>query len=73
MAVQSTEFTGPSTEEGFLADRVAFWDRFTGFTLKTTVSLIVFCAWLWWCTFAGFTFFHVIVLPIVVGIVVMAL
>jgi hypothetical protein len=65
-AVQPADTTGPTTEEGFLADRLAFWDRFTGATLKVTASLIVFCAWLWWATFAGFTFFHVIALPIVI-------
>jgi hypothetical protein len=72
-AVQSAEPTGPTTEEGFLADRMAFWDRFTGFTLKTTASLIVFCAWLWWATFAGFTLLHVIALPVVIGILLLVL
>ena len=72
-AVPSAEPTGPTTEEGFLADRMAFWDRFTGFTLKTTASLIVFCAWLWWSTFAGFTLLHVITLPVVIGILLLVL
>ena len=47
--------------------------RFTGFTLKTTASLIVFCAWLWWATFAGFTLLHVIALPVVIGILLLVL
>ncbi len=75
-AVETTEPAGvtPSgitTEEGFLADRLDFWGRFTGFTLKATASLIFFCAWLWWATFAGFSLLHVLVLPI--GVVILAL
>lgn len=58
-----------TTEDGFLADRVAFWDRFTGFTLKTTVALVWFCAWLWWCTFAGFGFLHALSLPVIAALI----
>jgi hypothetical protein len=65
--------TGPTTEDAFLADRMKFWDRFTGFTLKTTVGLVVFCAWLWWCAITGFSLFHIILLPVAVGIVVSVL
>jgi hypothetical protein len=50
-----------------------FWDRFTGFTLKVTASLIFFCAWLWWATFAGFSLLHVLVLPVVVVILMLVL
>jgi Na+/melibiose symporter-like transporter len=69
----TTPVSGPTTPDAFLADRMKFWGRFTDFTLKTTVSLVVFCAWLWWCTDAGFSLLHIIVLPIVVGILVMVL
>lgn len=68
MAATPSTATPTATEEGFLADRLAFWDRFTGFTLKVTASLVWFCAWLWWCAFAGFTFLHVLSLPVVVAI-----
>jgi hypothetical protein len=72
-AVQTTDPTGTTTEDGFLADRMNFWDRFTGFTLKVTASLIFFCAWLWWATFAGFSLLHVLVLPVVVVILMLVL
>ena len=61
------------TPAAFMADRVAFWARFTGFTLKTTVGLIIFCAWLWWCAMSGFSLLHIIVLPIAIGISTMVL
>jgi hypothetical protein len=63
----------PTTAEAFLVDRLKFWDRFTGFTLKTTVGLVVFCAWLWWCGVTSFSLLHIIVLPVLVGLVVMVL
>ena len=63
----------PTTAEAFLADRMTFWHRFTGFTLKTTVGLVVFCAWLWWCAVAGFSLLHIIALPVLIGIVVTVL
>ncbi len=68
-----TVVAGPTTADAFLADRLKFWDRFTGFTLKTTVGLVFFCGWLWWCAFAGFSLLHIIVLPIIVGIVTIVL
>jgi hypothetical protein len=71
--IVSTQVTGPTTEDGFLADRLKFWDRFTGFTTKTTVSLFVFCGWLWWCAITGFSLLHVIALPVVVGVLMMLL
>ncbi len=61
------------TPDAFLADRMAFWDRFTGFTLRTTVSTVIFCAWLWWCAFAGFSILHILTLPIATGIAMMVL
>jgi hypothetical protein len=65
--------TGPTTPDAFLADRLKFWDRFTGFTLKTTVGLVAFCGWLWWCAISGFSLLHIVVLPIVVGVIVAVL
>lgn len=67
-----TRFTQPDaklTSEAFLADRMSFWHSLTGLTLRLTASLLYFCAWLWWCTFAGFTLLHVIALPIVVVLI----
>ncbi len=61
-------FTQPNaaiTEENFLADRMSFWHSVTKLTTKTAAALIYFCAWLWWCSAGGFTFLHVIALPIV--------
>ena len=56
--------TGALNEETFLADRMKFWSWFTGMTTRTTVALVVFCAWLWWCGVTSFSLFHVITLPI---------
>ena len=69
----TTPVAGPTTADAFMADRVKFWDRFTGFTLKTTVSLFIFCGWLWWCAMTGFSLLHIITLPIAVGILVSVL
>ena len=63
----------PVTPDAFLADRMAFWGRFTGFTLKTTVSIFIFCGWLWWCAISGFSLLHIVTLPIAVGIATMVL
>jgi hypothetical protein len=60
---------GKLTEEAFLADRMSFWSWFTGLTTKTTVALIVFCAWLWWCGVGGFSLFHVITLPVALALI----
>jgi hypothetical protein len=57
----------PLTEDKFLADRMSFWHSVTSATLKVAASVLFFCAWLWWCAFAGFGFLHVLVLPVVVG------
>jgi hypothetical protein len=63
----STPSDAPLTEDQFYADRLSFWGIVTNATLKVGASVIFFCAWLWWCTFAGFGFLHVIVLPIIVA------
>ncbi|HTZ70548.1 MAG TPA: hypothetical protein VMB71_07860 [Acetobacteraceae bacterium] len=62
-----TQTNAPITEDGFLADRMSFWGRVTGATVKVGASIIFFCAWLWWCTFYGFGFFHALILPVVVA------
>ncbi len=72
-ATHSEALPGPTTPDAFMADRMAFWDRFTGFTLKTTVAIFIFCAWLWWCAIAGFSILHIVSLPIAVGIAMMVL
>jgi hypothetical protein len=63
----ATQTDAPLTEEQFLADRLSFWGIVTSATIKVAVSILFFCAWLWWCAFAGFGFLHVLVLPVVVG------
>jgi len=62
----TTQSEAKLTEESFLADRLSFWDSVTSATLKVA-AVLFFCAWLWWCAFAGFGFLHVLVLPVVVG------
>ncbi len=57
----------PLTEEKFFDDRLSFWGSVTSATMKVAASVLFFCAWLWWCAFAGFGFLHVLVLPVVVG------
>ena len=61
--------SAPITEESLFADRLSFWHSLTNLTVKLTGGLLYFCAWLWWCAFAGFTFFHVLALPVVVGLI----
>ncbi len=39
---------GPTTAEGFLADRMTFWHSFTRFTTWVAGFLIVLLAVLWW-------------------------
>ena len=52
------------TEEAFLADRMGFWDAFNRFTVRSTASLILFSAWLWWASATGFTLLHSLALPV---------
>jgi hypothetical protein len=39
---------GPTTTEGFLADRMKFWASFTRFTTFVALFLVVLLAALWW-------------------------
>jgi len=41
MAERSAIFTGPETQEAFLADRERFLHGFTRFTLGTVIFLII--------------------------------
>jgi hypothetical protein len=66
---EAPDTTAKLTEETFLADRMSFWSWFTGLTTKTTVAIIVFCAWLWWCGVSGFSLFHVLTLPVALAAV----
>jgi hypothetical protein len=45
-----TEPVGPTTVEAFLADRVAFWSRFTRFIVVGVVAVIVVLLFLAWIT-----------------------
>ena len=38
----------PSTEEGFLADRLSFWTSATKFMTRVVIGLAVLLAALWW-------------------------
>jgi hypothetical protein len=58
----------PLTEASFLADRMTFWGRVTGATVKVAAGLFFFCGWLWFCAFNGFTLLHVLALPVVVAL-----
>jgi hypothetical protein len=62
-----TQPDAPLTEEVFMADRLSFWARVTSASTKVAVSVLYFCAWLWWCSATGFGFLHVLALPVVVG------
>jgi hypothetical protein len=67
-----TRFTQPNaplTAESFHADRMSFWHSVTKLTTKTAAALVFFCAWLWWCSAGGFTLFHSLALPVVVGLI----
>ena len=46
--LHSTAPLGPTTEEGFLADRLTFWHSFTRFTTYVAAFLIALLAILWW-------------------------
>ncbi len=37
-----------TTEEGFLADRVKFWNAVTSFMAYVIVGLVLLLAFLWW-------------------------
>ncbi|MDE2517730.1 MAG: hypothetical protein KGL12_17015 [Rhodospirillales bacterium] len=41
MTEHSAVFTGPETQDQFLADRMRFWGSFTRFTVGCTIALIV--------------------------------
>jgi hypothetical protein len=69
MANTVSHSSAPVTEESMLADRMSFWHSVTSLTTKLAAGLLYFCAWLWWCAFAGFTFFHVLALPVVVALI----
>jgi hypothetical protein len=45
---QSLTPSGPTTTEGFLADRMRFWASFTRFTTFVAAFLVVLLALLWW-------------------------
>ncbi len=38
----------PSTEDGFLADRLSFWAAVTKFSSRVVVALVVLLALMWW-------------------------
>jgi hypothetical protein len=40
--------SGPTTTEGFLADRMRFWASFTRYTTFVAAFLIVLLSLLWW-------------------------
>ena len=40
--------TGPTTAEGFLADRQAFWASAIRFTTRVMIGLILLLLFLWW-------------------------
>lgn len=45
-----TEPAGPTTVEAFLADRMAFWGRFTHFIVAGVIAVIVLLLFLAWIT-----------------------
>jgi len=47
---------GALTEADFMADRVKFWDAWTGFTLHVSISLVFLLIYLWSGAVDGFSF-----------------
>jgi hypothetical protein len=47
MSNSSPAPTGPTTAEGFLADRVRFWGSFTKFTTWAAAFLVALLVLLW--------------------------
>lgn len=45
-----TEPVGPTTVEAFLADRMAFWSRFTHFIVAGVIAVVVILLFLAWIT-----------------------
>ena len=39
---------GPSTEDGFLADRLSFWATVTKFATRFVIGLVVLLLLMWW-------------------------
>jgi hypothetical protein len=46
----TTEPAGPTTVEGFLADRQHFWTRFTHFIVAGVIAVIAILVFLAWIT-----------------------
>lgn len=44
MAMQNTRYTGPTTEEGLIAERQHFWSNFTGAVTFTVILSAVVLA-----------------------------
>ena len=38
----------PSTEDGFLADRLSFWSSATKFMTRVVVGLVILLLLMWW-------------------------
>ena len=38
----------PTTEDGFLADRLSFWASVTKFSTRVVIGLVVLLALMWW-------------------------
>lgn len=47
MALPIQTQPSPPIEEAFVADRFAFWNRFTGFTKWGTVAVVVLLILMW--------------------------
>ncbi len=46
-SVQRTP-AGPSTEDGFLADRLSFWATATKFATRFVIALVILLILMWW-------------------------
>ena len=47
MALPTQTQSAPPIEEAFVADRFAFWTRFTGFTKWGTVAVVALLVLMW--------------------------
>jgi hypothetical protein len=48
MAELTTTQAAPTTEEGFLADRLSFWHSATKFMTNVVIGLFLLLLFLWW-------------------------
>lgn len=67
-----TETTAPAgaiTEDAFMANRVKFWDAWTGFTFNASLALVFLLIYLWSYSAGGFSLGSTLVFLVAVAAV----